>query len=91
MGDAGLALAPDANAMHFNASNLVFAEDQSGFSFTYTPWLRNLNLDDIFLLYVSGFYKLSEDEASKELISLPDKYEKDRKVTISINNVIVDL
>lgn len=63
MGDAGLALTPDANAMHFNASNLVFAEDQSGFSFTYTPWLRNLNLDDIFLLYVSGFYKLDENQA----------------------------
>ncbi len=63
MGDAGLALTPDANAMHFNASNLVFAQEQSGFSFTYTPWLRNLNLDDIFLLYVSGFYKLDENQA----------------------------
>ena len=63
MGDAGLALTPNANAMHFNASNLVFAEDKSGFSFTYTPWLRNLNLDDIFLLYVSGFYKLDENQA----------------------------
>ena len=63
MGDAGVALIPNSNALHFNASNLVFAEDQSGFSFTYTPWLRNLNLDDIFLLYVSGYYKLSENEA----------------------------
>jgi len=63
MGDAGLALTPNANAMHFNASNLVFAEDKSGFSFTYTPWLRNLNLDDIFLLYVSGFYKLDDNQA----------------------------
>ncbi len=63
MGDAGVALSPNSNAMHFNASNLVFAEDQSGFSFTYTPWLRNLNLDDIFLLYVSGFYKLDENQA----------------------------
>lgn len=63
MGDAGVALAPNANSMHFNASNLVFSEEQSGFSFTYTPWLRNLNLDDIFLLYVSGFYKLDENQA----------------------------
>ena len=63
MGDVGLALDPDANAMHFNASNLVFAKDESGFSFTYTPWLRNLNLDDIFLLYISGFYKLDENQA----------------------------
>lgn len=63
MGDAGVALAPNSNSLHFNASNLVFAEDQSGFSFTYTPWLRNLNLDDIFLLYVSGYYKLDERQA----------------------------
>lgn len=63
MGDAGVALSPNANSMHFNASNLVFSEEQSGFSFTYTPWLRNLNLDDIFLLYVSGFYKLDENQA----------------------------
>ena len=63
MGDVGLALAPDANTMHYNASSLVFAEDNSGFSMTYTPWLRNLNLDDIFLLYVSGFYKLDKNQA----------------------------
>ncbi len=63
MGDAGVALTPNSNSLHFNASNLVFAEDQSGFSFTYTPWLRNLNLDDIFLLYVSGYYKLDENQA----------------------------
>lgn len=63
MGDVGIALAPNSNAMHFNASNLVFAEDQSGFSFTYTPWLSNLNLDDIFLLYISGYYKLNETSA----------------------------
>ncbi len=63
MGDAGLALAPDANSIHFNAANLVFAQDKSGFSMTYTPWLRNLNLDDIFLLYVSGFYKIDDNQA----------------------------
>jgi hypothetical protein len=63
MGDAGIALSPNSNAMHFNASNLVFAEDQSGFSMTYTPWLTNLNLDDIFLLYMSGYYKIDDNSA----------------------------
>jgi hypothetical protein len=63
MGDVGVALNPDANTLHYNASNLVFSKEQSGFSFTYTPWLRNLNLDDIFLLYVSGFYKLDENQS----------------------------
>ncbi|KXK38923.1 MAG: hypothetical protein UZ09_BCD002001197 [Bacteroidetes bacterium OLB9] len=63
MGDVGIALDPTSNAMHFNASNLVFSPDQSGFSLTYTPWLTNLNLDDIFLLYLSGFYKIDENSA----------------------------
>lgn len=63
MGDAGIAVSPNSNTIHFNAANMVFAEDQSGFSFTYTPWLSNLNLDDIFLLYTSGYYKLDENQA----------------------------
>lgn len=63
MGDVGIAIQPNSNAMHFNAANLVFAEEQSGFSFTYTPWLSNLNLDDIFLLYISGYYKVDDNSA----------------------------
>lgn len=62
MGDAGIALSPNSNTMHYNASNMVFAEDQSGFSFTYTPWLSNLNLDDIFLMYTSGYYKIDDNQ-----------------------------
>ena len=63
MGDVGIALSPNSNSMHFNAANLVFSEDKSGCAFTYTPWLSNLNLDDIFLLYISGYYKLDENSA----------------------------
>lgn len=63
MGDMGIALSPNSNSMHFNASNLVFAPETSGFSITYTPWLTNLNLDDIFLLYTSGYYKIDKNSA----------------------------
>ncbi len=63
MGDMGVALSPNSNSMHFNASNLVFSQQESGFSITYTPWLTNLNLDDIFLLYTSGFYKIDKNSA----------------------------
>lgn len=63
MGDMGIALSPNSNSMHFNASNLVFSEQESGFSITYTPWLTNLNLDDIFLLYTSGYYKIDKNSA----------------------------
>ena len=60
MGDVGIGLSPDANAMHFNASKLVFAEQEIGVSATYTPWLRSLGLSDVYLAYLTGFYKLDE-------------------------------
>ena len=60
MGDLGIALSPNSNAMHYNASNLVFAEEQTAISVTYTPWLRELNLNDIYLAYLSGYKKIDE-------------------------------
>ncbi len=63
MGDAGIAISPDANAMHFNASKLVFAEEGLGVSATYTPWLRSLGLSDVYLAYLTGYYKLDDLQA----------------------------
>ncbi|MFM8450221.1 MAG: type IX secretion system outer membrane channel protein PorV [Haliscomenobacter sp.] len=63
MGDAGIAISTDANAMHFNASKLAFASDQTGVSATYTPWLRALGLSDVYLAYLTGFYKLDPNQA----------------------------
>jgi len=60
MGDVGIGLSADANAMHFNASKLVFTEQEVGVSATYTPWLRSLGLSDVYLAYLTGFYKLDE-------------------------------
>lgn len=60
MGDVGVALSPDANSLHFNPASMAFVKDNGAASLTYTPWLRNLNLDDIFLLYLSGYKKLDD-------------------------------
>lgn len=57
MGDVGIAISPDANAMHFNASKLAMADQKFGGSLSYTPWLRNLGVNDIYLAYLSGFYQ----------------------------------
>lgn len=62
MGDAGLALSPDANAIYWNAAKLAFIENTSGISLTYTPWLRGLT-NDIYLLNASGFYKFAKNQA----------------------------
>ncbi len=63
MGDVGIAISPDANAMHFNSSKLAFATKDVGLSVTYTPWLRALNIQDVYLAYLSGYKKLSDNEA----------------------------
>lgn len=63
MGDVGIAIAPDANSMYFNASNIVFAEKGFGISATYTSWLKSLGLDDIFLAYVSAYKKIDDKQA----------------------------
>lgn len=63
MGDAGLAISPDANAIHFNASKLAFAEEDMALSATYTPWLKSLGLNDVYLAYLTGYKKLDDLQA----------------------------
>lgn len=62
MGDMGVALSPDANAMFWNPSKLAFAEDEFGISITYTPWLREL-VSDIYLADLSGYMKVDKNQA----------------------------
>ena len=62
MGEAGVALSPDANAQHWNASKLAFAEEEMEFSLSYSPWLRQL-VDDMNLAYLSGYKKISKTSA----------------------------
>ncbi|WP_052598018.1 type IX secretion system outer membrane channel protein PorV [Aureispira sp. CCB-QB1] len=55
MGDVGIAMPADANSMHFNASALTFAPKDFSISATFTPWLRALGLNDVFLAYLSAY------------------------------------
>ena len=59
MGDAGLAISPDAYSQIWNSSKLAFVESPYGLSFTYVPWLREL-INDMNLAYVSGYYKIDD-------------------------------
>ncbi len=60
MGDAGLATSTDPNAMHFNASKLAFSDQPVAVSATYTPWLRAIGLNDVYLAYLTGYYKIDK-------------------------------
>lgn len=60
MGDAGIAVDADPNSMHFNSSNLSFAQKDFSISATYTPWLRALGLNDVFLSYISTYKHIDD-------------------------------
>ncbi|MEP7141554.1 MAG: type IX secretion system outer membrane channel protein PorV [Ferruginibacter sp.] len=63
MGDVGIATAPDANAAFWNLAKTPFNTNKGGLSVTYTPWLQDLGLKDIYLASLSGYYKIDEAEA----------------------------
>lgn len=74
MGDVGLALSPDANAVYWNLSKLPFAEKKAAIAVTYTPWLKEL-VNDVFLAQVAGYTQLDENQsigASLRYFSLGD-------------------
>jgi hypothetical protein len=56
MGDAGVTVQPDGNAMAINPSKLAFLDKKYGISLSYSPWLKNL-VPDVSLTYLSGYYK----------------------------------
>ncbi|MCC9136325.1 type IX secretion system outer membrane channel protein PorV [Pontibacter silvestris] len=62
LGDAGVAISPDANAPHWNPAKLGFVEQDMSVSLSYSPWLSNV-VDDMSLSYLSGYKKLNETSA----------------------------
>jgi Type IX secretion system protein PorV len=60
MGDVGVATIPDANSSFWNEAKYPFAESKSGIGVTYTPWLKGLGLNDVYLASLAGYYKLDE-------------------------------
>ena len=63
MGEAGVAISSDANAVHWNPAKLAYAENDLGMALNVTPWLRKLGINDMFLSYLSGYYKLNKERA----------------------------
>ena len=61
LGDAGVALSPDANSTFWNAAKLAFVEEDVELSLSYSPWLRAL-VNDMSLAYLSGYKRLSKNQ-----------------------------
>lgn len=63
MGDAGVATTPDISSQHWNSSKYTFMKEKSGVALSYTPWLRNLQVNDLNLLYLAGYLRLDKEQA----------------------------
>jgi hypothetical protein len=62
MGDLGVATSPDASSSFYNLAKTPFAKHPTGIGLTYTPWLKDLGLNDVYLLAASGYHKLEGDQ-----------------------------
>lgn len=62
LGDAGVAMPDDINAMHWNLAKAPFNTKNGAVAISYTPWLRNL-VPDISLSYLTAYYKLDKRSA----------------------------
>jgi hypothetical protein len=62
LGDAGVASSPDAASGYWNAGKLAFINKAYGGSLSYTPWLGKI-VNDMSISYLSGFYKISKEQA----------------------------
>lgn len=63
LGDAGVSLSGDQNAIYWNPGRLARAEKSMGGSVSVSPWLRGLGVNDVYLGYLSGYYKLNAQSA----------------------------
>ena len=63
MGDLGVATNPDANSSFWNLAKTPFNTSEFGAGLTYTPWLKDLGLNDVYLLSFAGYHKLDETQA----------------------------
>lgn len=62
LGEAGVAISPDANSIYHNAGKLGFVPSKYSVSPSYSPWLRSVT-DDMGLAYLSGYAKIGERSA----------------------------
>ncbi len=63
MGDVGVATDPDANSLFYNGAKTVFNDAKYGAGLTYTPWLSEFDIKNLYQASLGAFYKLDEKQA----------------------------
>ncbi|MDR2809525.1 MAG: type IX secretion system outer membrane channel protein PorV [Tannerellaceae bacterium] len=61
MGDNGVASGADIASQYWNPAKYAFHYSNAGIGLSYTPWLRRL-VNDVALAYLSGFYKIGNND-----------------------------
>jgi hypothetical protein len=85
MGEAGVALSPDANSTYWNAAKLPYNTKDLGVSASYTPWLRNL-VDDMWLGYLTAYKKLGDKQAVAVSVNYFNNGELDLRTATGAQN-----
>ena len=63
MGETGIAVSPDVNSVFNNLSKVPFLDKPASIGFTYTPWLKDIGVSDVYLMSGAGYYKIADDQA----------------------------
>ncbi len=63
MGDLAIATSPDANSPFWNLAKVPFAKKNTAIAVNYTPWLKDLGLNDVYLASLAAYHKLNDQEA----------------------------
>ncbi len=63
MGETGIATSADAYSNYWNLGKTPFATKQGAVGLSYTPWLSDLNLKDVYIASLAGYYKLDDLQA----------------------------
>lgn len=69
MGDVGMGLSADANAVFSNTARMAFMETDYGVSLTFVPWLRGI-ATDVYMADLVGYYNIKK----KQTISTSLRY-----------------
>jgi hypothetical protein len=63
MGDVSVATNPDVYSSFYNGAKTIFNEKNSGIGITYTPWLSELDINNLYQIGAAGFFKLDDKQA----------------------------
>ncbi len=63
MGDLAIATTPDANSGFWNLAKVPFTRKKTAIAVNYTPWLKDLGLNDVYLASLAAYHKLDDQSA----------------------------